>query len=145
MSCRVEEEYDLTYSDENKQTSDIGFPQSAILQESKRVLVWKNGAFSCEQMETGESCCLSFHICIFSWTLLFLHPVRKRWSFVRLFLWMFVLGVWTFLWFVCFCLLASQWSKTPDDHSIPKDAARATIAFSFFSIATWVSGIAALI
>lgn len=46
-------------------------------------------------------------------------------------------GVWTFLWFVCFCLLASQWSKTPDDHSIPKDAARATIAFSFFSIATW--------
>uniref|UniRef100_A0A3Q0RM57 Synaptogyrin n=1 Tax=Amphilophus citrinellus TaxID=61819 RepID=A0A3Q0RM57_AMPCI len=46
-------------------------------------------------------------------------------------------GVWTFLWFVCFCLLASQWSQTNDDNAIPKDAARATIAFSFFSIATW--------
>uniref|UniRef100_A0A4W5LX82 MARVEL domain-containing protein n=1 Tax=Hucho hucho TaxID=62062 RepID=A0A4W5LX82_9TELE len=47
-------------------------------------------------------------------------------------------GVWTFLWFVCFCLLASQWSRTLDVRGIPQDAARATIAFSFFSIATWV-------
>lgn len=46
-------------------------------------------------------------------------------------------GVWTFLWFVCFCLLASQWSHTLDVRGIPQDAARATIAFSFFSIATW--------
>ncbi|XP_041838375.1 synaptogyrin-2b [Melanotaenia boesemani] len=46
-------------------------------------------------------------------------------------------GAWTFLWFVCFCLLASQWSRTHVDGSIPEDAARATIAFSFFSIATW--------
>uniref|UniRef100_A0A4W5R0P7 Synaptogyrin n=1 Tax=Hucho hucho TaxID=62062 RepID=A0A4W5R0P7_9TELE len=46
-------------------------------------------------------------------------------------------GVWTFLWFVCFCLLASQWSRTLDVRGIPQDAARATIAFSFFSIATW--------
>uniref|UniRef100_A0A673VZI5 Synaptogyrin n=1 Tax=Salmo trutta TaxID=8032 RepID=A0A673VZI5_SALTR len=46
-------------------------------------------------------------------------------------------GVWTFLWFVCFCLLASQWSHTLDVGGIPQDAARATIAFSFFSIATW--------
>uniref|UniRef100_A0A1A8HFP6 Synaptogyrin n=1 Tax=Nothobranchius korthausae TaxID=1143690 RepID=A0A1A8HFP6_9TELE len=47
-------------------------------------------------------------------------------------------GVWTFLWFVCFCLLASQWSQTKDEfQNIPADAARATIAFSFFSIATW--------
>uniref|UniRef100_A0A7N8WI77 Synaptogyrin 2b n=1 Tax=Mastacembelus armatus TaxID=205130 RepID=A0A7N8WI77_9TELE len=47
-------------------------------------------------------------------------------------------GVWTFLWFVCFCLLASQWARTHDISSIPEDAARATVAFSFFSIATWV-------
>ncbi|XP_027872961.1 synaptogyrin-2b [Xiphophorus couchianus] len=46
-------------------------------------------------------------------------------------------GVWTFLWLVCFCLLASQWSRTHDVRAIPEDAARATIAFSFFSIATW--------
>ncbi|XP_013869454.1 synaptogyrin-2b [Austrofundulus limnaeus] len=46
-------------------------------------------------------------------------------------------GVWTFLWFVCFCVLTSQWSQTLDDGGIPLDAARATIAFSFFSIATW--------
>lgn len=46
-------------------------------------------------------------------------------------------GVWTFLWFVCFCLLANQWSHTKDISGVPEDAARATIAFSFFSIATW--------
>ncbi|XP_010870902.2 synaptogyrin-2b [Esox lucius] len=46
-------------------------------------------------------------------------------------------GVWTFLWFVCFCVLASQWGRTEHVSAIPKDAARATIAFSFFSIATW--------
>lgn len=46
-------------------------------------------------------------------------------------------GVWTFLWFVCFCLLANQWSHTHYVSAIPQDAARATVAFSFFSIATW--------
>ncbi|KAM6972534.1 synaptogyrin-2b [Aplochiton taeniatus] len=46
-------------------------------------------------------------------------------------------GAWTFLWFVCFCLLASQWGRTHDISGIPEDAARATVAFSFFSIATW--------
>ncbi|XP_045904428.1 synaptogyrin-2b [Micropterus dolomieu] len=46
-------------------------------------------------------------------------------------------GAWTFLWFVCFCLLASQWGRTHNVGSIPEDAARATVAFSFFSIATW--------
>ncbi|KAI5616637.1 synaptogyrin-2, partial [Silurus asotus] len=46
-------------------------------------------------------------------------------------------GVWTFLWFVCFCVLANQWSKTTDRHLIPVDAAQATITFSFFSFAAW--------
>ncbi|XP_061686556.1 synaptogyrin-2b [Syngnathoides biaculeatus] len=46
-------------------------------------------------------------------------------------------GAWTFLWFVCFCLLTSQWGRTHDVSAIPQDAARATVAFSFFSIATW--------
>ncbi|XP_051570470.1 synaptogyrin-2a [Myxocyprinus asiaticus] len=46
-------------------------------------------------------------------------------------------GAWTFLWFVCFCVLANQWSKTVNPAGIPADAARAVVAFSFFSIATW--------
>lgn len=46
-------------------------------------------------------------------------------------------GVWCFLWFVCFCLLASLWAKTADVSVVPEDAARATVAFSFFSISTW--------
>ncbi|TNN72697.1 Synaptogyrin-2 [Liparis tanakae] len=46
-------------------------------------------------------------------------------------------GAWTFLWFVCFCVLASQWAKTPDTAVVPADAARAVVAFSFFSTVTW--------
>lgn len=46
-------------------------------------------------------------------------------------------GCWTFLWFVCFCLTADQWSKTSDRSGIPTDAVHAVIAFSFFSIASW--------
>ncbi|KAM6942163.1 synaptogyrin-2b [Lycodopsis pacificus] len=46
-------------------------------------------------------------------------------------------GVWCFLWFVCFCLLASEWARTHEVTGVPEDAARATVAFSFFSIATW--------
>ncbi|XP_034043426.1 synaptogyrin-2b [Thalassophryne amazonica] len=46
-------------------------------------------------------------------------------------------GVWTFLWFVCFCVLATLWGRTRDLDGIPQDAANATVAFSFFSIATW--------
>nr|XP_046272144.1 synaptogyrin-2a [Scatophagus argus] len=45
-------------------------------------------------------------------------------------------AAWTFLWFVCFCVLANQWSKTTKTDA-PGDAARAVIAFSFFSIITW--------
>lgn len=54
----------------------------------------------------------------------------------------FFLGLWTFLWFVGFCFLANQWQRTTPD-KLPlnqgADAARAVIAFSFFSIFTWVS------
>ncbi|XP_054890938.1 synaptogyrin-3a isoform X1 [Poeciliopsis prolifica] len=50
-------------------------------------------------------------------------------------------GFWTFLYFVSFCFLANQWSRTKiDDLPLNQgaDAARAAIAFSFFSIITWV-------
>lgn len=46
-------------------------------------------------------------------------------------------AVWTFLWFVCFCLMADQWSKTQETTGIPTDAVHAVIAFSFFSIGSW--------
>ncbi|KAF3700419.1 Synaptogyrin-3 [Channa argus] len=49
-------------------------------------------------------------------------------------------GFWTFLYFVSFCFLANQWSRTtPDELPLNQgaDAARAAIAFSFFSILTW--------
>ncbi|XP_072516694.1 synaptogyrin-2b [Salminus brasiliensis] len=46
-------------------------------------------------------------------------------------------AAWTFLWFVCFCLLANQWANTTDTVGIVTDAVHAIIAFSFFSIATW--------
>ncbi|XP_029913436.1 synaptogyrin-2a [Myripristis murdjan] len=46
-------------------------------------------------------------------------------------------GVWAFLWFICFCVLANQWSKTNDTKAIATDAAQAVVAFSFFSIITW--------
>ncbi|XP_005945493.1 synaptogyrin-3a [Haplochromis burtoni] len=49
-------------------------------------------------------------------------------------------GFWTFLYFVSFCFLANQWSRTRAEE-LPlnqgADAARAAIAFSFFSIITW--------
>ncbi|XP_062386475.1 synaptogyrin-3b isoform X1 [Sardina pilchardus] len=51
-------------------------------------------------------------------------------------------GLWTFLWFVGFCFLANQWSQTTSEE-LPleqaADAARAAIAFSFFSILTWAA------
>ncbi|XP_023265775.1 synaptogyrin-2-like [Seriola lalandi dorsalis] len=46
-------------------------------------------------------------------------------------------AAWTFLWFICFCVLANQWSKTPEKTVAPADAARAVVAFSFFSVITW--------
>ncbi|XP_064171224.1 synaptogyrin-2a [Anguilla rostrata] len=45
-------------------------------------------------------------------------------------------GVWTFLWFVCFCHLANLWSHT-DAKTTAADAARAVVAFSFFSTGSW--------
>ncbi|XP_077590543.1 synaptogyrin-2a [Stigmatopora nigra] len=45
-------------------------------------------------------------------------------------------ATWTFLWFICFCVLANQWSWTTMV-AVPGDAARAVLAFSFFSILSW--------
>ncbi|XP_028934435.1 synaptogyrin-1 isoform X2 [Ornithorhynchus anatinus] len=51
-----------------------------------------------------------------------------------------VSALWAFLWFVGFCFLANQWQASkPEDNLLNEgtDAARAAIAFSFFSIFTW--------
>uniref|UniRef100_A0A3Q2NRB6 Synaptogyrin 3b n=1 Tax=Fundulus heteroclitus TaxID=8078 RepID=A0A3Q2NRB6_FUNHE len=50
-------------------------------------------------------------------------------------------GVASFLWFVGFCFLANQWQATsPDELPLAQgsDAARAIIAFCFFSVLSWV-------
>ncbi|XP_040215431.1 synaptogyrin-1 isoform X2 [Rana temporaria] len=52
-----------------------------------------------------------------------------------------VSGLWAFFWFVGFCFLANQWQVSKQEHNPMNegaDAARAAIAFSFFSIFTWV-------
>ncbi|ERE68734.1 synaptogyrin-3-like protein [Cricetulus griseus] len=50
-------------------------------------------------------------------------------------------GVWSFLWFVGFCFLTNQWQRTAPGPGTAQagDAARAAIAFSFFSILSWVA------
>ncbi|KFO34719.1 Synaptogyrin-3 [Fukomys damarensis] len=49
--------------------------------------------------------------------------------------------LWSFLWFVGFCFLTNQWQRTaPGPGTLQAgDAARAAIAFSFFSILSWVA------
>ncbi|KFD55501.1 hypothetical protein M514_03553 [Trichuris suis] len=49
-------------------------------------------------------------------------------------------GVFTFFWFVVFCLLANKWSLTILDSSMSFVASpcRAAITFSFFSVFSWV-------
>ncbi|XP_053157326.1 synaptogyrin-2 [Hemicordylus capensis] len=47
-------------------------------------------------------------------------------------------ALWTFLWFIGFCVLTNQWASTASgDIIIGADSARASIAFSFFSIFSW--------
>ncbi|CAH8820764.1 unnamed protein product [Trichobilharzia szidati] len=53
-------------------------------------------------------------------------------------------GLWTFLWFVSFCLLANKWTNTSDEwlsqHKVEgwqESNARSAIGFAFLSIAIW--------
>ena len=57
----------------------------------------------------------------------------------------FAPGLWTFLWFVGFCYMTDAWRKTDvsdttyvHPHGKGKDNIQASIAFSFFSILSWV-------
>ncbi|CAG00204.1 unnamed protein product [Tetraodon nigroviridis] len=46
-------------------------------------------------------------------------------------------ALWTLLWFICFCVLANQWAHTSTKLPVSHDAARAVVAFTFFSIPSW--------
>lgn len=49
-------------------------------------------------------------------------------------------GLWTFLWFITFCYLVDQWSKTTEEDNAGgygTTNAQAAAAFSFFSIIVW--------
>ena len=51
-------------------------------------------------------------------------------------------ALWCFLWFICFCYLADMWRRTDNAESFETSQVnncQAAIAFSFFSIITWVS------
>lgn len=48
------------------------------------------------------------------------------------------LGVWSFFWFVCFCYLADAWRRS-EGGEFGVSGVQAAIAFSFFSIASFVS------
>ncbi|XP_041093761.1 synaptogyrin-1-like isoform X1 [Polyodon spathula] len=53
-----------------------------------------------------------------------------------------VSAFWSFMWFVGFCLLTNQWQASKlEDNPLQEgaDAARAAIAFAFFSIFTWAA------
>lgn len=53
---------------------------------------------------------------------------------------MIVLGFWSFLYFVGFCYLANAWGKSEaPENGFGVNNVQAAIAFSFFSIFTWVS------
>lgn len=47
-------------------------------------------------------------------------------------------GFWAFLYFVGFCYLSNQWGKS-EEPPVGTSNMQAAIAFSFFSIFTWVS------
>ena len=53
-------------------------------------------------------------------------------------------GLWTFLWFVGFCYMTDSWRRSDSSggylhpHGKGQDNIRASLAFSFFSIASWV-------
>lgn len=61
-------------------------------------------------------------------------------SSTMLYFWLIVVGFWAFLYFVGFWYLASQWGKAPAPiGGYGVNNVQAAIAFSFFSIFTWVN------
>ncbi|XP_069545845.1 synaptogyrin-1-like isoform X2 [Brachyistius frenatus] len=109
---------------------------------SERLLcVFNNNADACNYGVTVGVACFLGSICFLILDIYFpsMSNVRDRRRAVLLDL--VFSGLASFLWFVGFCFLANQWQATsPDELPLAQgsDAARATIAFCFFSILTWV-------
>ncbi|XP_028316924.1 synaptogyrin-3-like isoform X2 [Gouania willdenowi] len=109
---------------------------------SERLLcIFNNNADACNYGITLGVACFLGSICFLILDVYFptMSNVRDRRRAVMLDL--IFSGVVSFLWFVGFCFLANQWQATsPDELPLAQgsDAARATIAFCFFSILTWV-------
>ncbi|XP_069545846.1 synaptogyrin-1-like isoform X3 [Brachyistius frenatus] len=108
---------------------------------SERLLcVFNNNADACNYGVTVGVACFLGSICFLILDIYFpsMSNVRDRRRAVLLDL--VFSGLASFLWFVGFCFLANQWQATsPDELPLAQgsDAARATIAFCFFSILTW--------
>uniref|UniRef100_A0A665W6G2 Synaptogyrin 3b n=1 Tax=Echeneis naucrates TaxID=173247 RepID=A0A665W6G2_ECHNA len=109
---------------------------------SERLLcVFNNNADACNYGVTVGVACFLGSICFMILDVYFptISSIRDRRRAVLLDL--VFSGLASFLWFVGFCFLANQWQATsPDELPLAQgsDAARATIAFCFFSILTWV-------
>uniref|UniRef100_A0A665W7X8 Synaptogyrin 3b n=1 Tax=Echeneis naucrates TaxID=173247 RepID=A0A665W7X8_ECHNA len=107
---------------------------------SERLLcVFNNNADACNYGVTVGVACFLGSICFMILDVYFptISSIRDRRRAVLLDL--VFSGLASFLWFVGFCFLANQWQATsPDELPLAQgsDAARATIAFCFFSILT---------
>ncbi|KAM9769124.1 synaptogyrin-1-like isoform 2-T2 [Menidia menidia] len=108
---------------------------------SERLLcIFNNNADACNYGITIGVACFLGSICFLIMDVYFpsMSNVKDRRRAVLLDL--VFSGLASFLWFVGFCFLANQWQATSSDE-LPlaqgSDAARATIAFCFFSILTW--------
>ncbi|XP_045071998.1 synaptogyrin-1-like isoform X3 [Coregonus clupeaformis] len=108
---------------------------------SERLLcVFNKNADACNYGVTVGVACFLGSICFLALDIYFptIHSVRLRRRAALIDMAFSALA--SFLWLVGFCFLANQWQQTTEDE-LPlaqgSDAARAAIAFCFFSILTW--------
>uniref|UniRef100_A0A8C7IN89 MARVEL domain-containing protein n=1 Tax=Oncorhynchus kisutch TaxID=8019 RepID=A0A8C7IN89_ONCKI len=109
---------------------------------SERLLcVFNKNADACNYGVTVGVVCFLGSVCFLVLDIYFptIHSVRLRRRATLIDMVFSALA--SFLWFVGFCFLANQWQQTTEEE-LPlaqgSDAARAAVAFCFFSILTWV-------
>ncbi|XP_055770878.1 synaptogyrin-3-like isoform X2 [Salvelinus fontinalis] len=114
---------------------------------SERLLcVFNKNADACNYGVTVGVVCFLGSVCFLVLDIYFptIHSVRLRRRATLIDMVFSALS--SFLWFVGFCFLANQWQQTTEEE-LPlaqgSDAARAAVAFCFFSILTW-AGLTAL-
>uniref|UniRef100_A0AAZ3PVX9 MARVEL domain-containing protein n=1 Tax=Oncorhynchus tshawytscha TaxID=74940 RepID=A0AAZ3PVX9_ONCTS len=109
---------------------------------SERLLcVFNKNADACNYGVTVGVVCFLGSVCFLVLDIYFptIHSVRLRRRATLIDMVFSALA--SFLWFMGFCFLANQWQQTTEEE-LPlaqgSDAARAAVAFCFFSILTWV-------